>query len=196
MIDSTNLKLPNVLQGITSTTEDLELTMGNELRFGSLLRTLAASMVGSRVLQLGTGSGFLTAWLLDGMAAGSELVGIEPDTELAAVASRFLSRDQRLKLLSGDWQEQLSQLQPGFTLAVASSPSALTGQLRETMQLLAPGGLLVAGGLTEREDWTGNDRQEAQNLLDRLELHGELRLSVIDWASGVAIATRIPGTAG
>lgn len=193
MIDSTDLKLPNVLQGITSTTEDLELTMGSELRFGSLLRTLAASMLGRRVLQLGTGSGILTAWLLDGMAADGELIGIEPDRQLAAVASRFLSRDGRLRLLPGDWHDQLAGLEPGFTMAVASSPAALSGQLRETVRLLTPGGLLVAGGLAEREDWSGTDRQEAQNLLDRLELQGELQLSVIDWASGVVIGTRVAG---
>src|SRR5690554_6798674 len=101
MIDFEHLNLPHVLQGITSTTEDLELTMAGELRFGSLLRTLAATMLGGKVLQIGAGSGILTAWLLDGMAEDASLTSIEPDLELAGVARCFLGRDQRFELLSG-----------------------------------------------------------------------------------------------
>ena len=193
MIDSTNLKLPGVLQGITSTTEDLELTMGSELRFGSLLRTLAAGQLGGRVLQLGTGSGFLTAWLLDGMAGlpdTATLTGIEPDADLADVASRFLSRDSRFELRSGEVATELTKLEPGFSLAVASTPGVIAGQRRETLQLLAPGGLLVIGGLAEREDWSAAGRQDAQTVLDRLAVLEEWRLTVMDWAGGVALATR------
>ncbi len=192
MIDFEYLNLPHVLQGITSTTEDLELTMAGELRFGSLLRTLAATMLGGKVLQVGAGSGILSAWLLDGMAEDASLTSIEPDLELAGVARRFLGRDQRFELLSGPLEAQLAGLAADFSLIVASTPHDLAGNLREALQLLRPGGLFVVGGVGEHEGWTAAERSAAQTLVSRLEVLQDVQLTSLDWSSGVLLACRKP----
>ena len=189
MIDFEQLNLPRVLQGITSTTEDLELTMGDELRFGSLLRTLAAAAAGGRLLQFGAGSGILTAWLLDGMAKDASLVSLESDAELAGVARRFLGRDPRLQIRDGPSETALAALEPGFDLVVASTPLDLDGRLHEALQLLAPGGLFVVGGVAEQDDWTAAERGAAQSLVSRLEVQGGVHLTALDWSSGVLLAS-------
>lgn len=195
MINFEQLNLPRVLQGITSTTEDLELTMGDELRFGSLLRTLAGSRLGDRVLQIGAGSGILTAWLLDGMGTGSSLTSLEADVELARVAGRFLGRDERLEIRQGSMESLLAELEPGFGLIVTSTPLDLEGRLREAVRLLAPGGLFVVGGLVEQPDWTAAERGAAQTLVSRLEVLEDLQLTPLEWSSGVLLASHRSGPA-
>lgn len=195
MINFEQLNLPRVLQGITSTTEDLELTMGDELRFGSLLRTLAGSRLGDRVLQIGAGSGILTAWLLDGMGTGSSLTSLEADAELARVAARFLGRDERLEIRQGSMESLLAELEPGFGLIVTSTPLDLEGRLREAVRLLAPGGLFVVGGLVEQPDWTAAERSAAQTLVSRLEVLEDLQLTPLEWSSGVLLASHRSGPA-
>jgi len=44
-----------------------------------MLRTLAASKPGGRFLELGTGTGIATAWLLEGMDERSTLISIDND---------------------------------------------------------------------------------------------------------------------
>ena len=50
-------------------TEELGFTMASEPKTGALLAVLAASKPGGQFLELGTGTGLGTAWLLSGMDA-------------------------------------------------------------------------------------------------------------------------------
>ena len=60
----------------------------SEPKVGALLATLAASKPGGRFLELGTGTGHGTAWLLAGMDAASRLETVDTDAEVVAVARR------------------------------------------------------------------------------------------------------------
>jgi predicted O-methyltransferase YrrM len=53
--------------------------MASEPLVGALLRSLAASKPGGRFLELGTGTGVATAWLLDGMDDRATLVSVDND---------------------------------------------------------------------------------------------------------------------
>src|SRR5213596_2548841 len=65
--------LPSTLDTIRQETERVGFTLGSEPKTGALLRALAASKPGGQFLELGTGTGVGTAWLLSGMDAGSHL---------------------------------------------------------------------------------------------------------------------------
>ncbi len=67
MDDTTNLKPPAAASAIERETAAVGFNMGGEPRTGALLRTLAASKPGGAMLELGTGTGLSTAWILDGM---------------------------------------------------------------------------------------------------------------------------------
>ena len=62
-------QVPAVVDAIRRDTRQLGFTMASEPQTGSLLRTLAASKPSGRFLELGTGTGVGTAWLLAGMDA-------------------------------------------------------------------------------------------------------------------------------
>ncbi len=76
--------------------------MPSEPRTGALLRVLAASKPGGRLLELGTGTGLCTAWLLDGMDADSRLISVDIDPHVQAVARTFLGSDERLEIVTAD----------------------------------------------------------------------------------------------
>jgi predicted O-methyltransferase YrrM len=58
-----------------------------------MMRSLAASKPGGRLLELGTGTGLSTAWLLDGMDAGSRLLTTDNDPSCLAVAEKHLGSE-------------------------------------------------------------------------------------------------------
>lgn len=60
---------PEVIQALWAETQAADFTMPSEPQTCSLLRTLAAIKTGGRFLELGSGTGLSTAWLLDGMDA-------------------------------------------------------------------------------------------------------------------------------
>ena len=60
-------RTPPAFHAIVSDTNALDYTMVSEPKMGALLAVLAASKPGGRLLELGTGTGHGTAWLLSGM---------------------------------------------------------------------------------------------------------------------------------
>lgn len=195
MIEFERLRLPGVLQGITSTTEDLELTMSGQLRFGALLRLLVASKPGGSILELGSGTGLLTAWLLDGMSADSRLLAVEADQEKAAVARRFHGRDSRLELREDSVPNVLQSLPGGYALIAAGSPKALPGRVRELAGLLEPGGILAVGGLQDGDEADDPEATTMEETMNQLEGARGLERTVLDWGSGVLLASRRAGKA-
>jgi len=61
-----------------------------------MLRTLVASKPGGRFLELGTGTGIATAWLLEGMDERSTLISVDNDGAVQSVARDSLGADNRL----------------------------------------------------------------------------------------------------
>ena len=72
-----------------------------------MLATLAASKPGGRFLELGTGTGFGTAWLFSGMDDASRLETVDVDPEVVEVAKRYLSNDRRVTFTVMDGAEYL-----------------------------------------------------------------------------------------
>ena len=93
---------PPVLKQIVERTEELAFNMASEPRTGALLRTLAAAKPKGRLLELGTGTGIGTAWLLAGMDGGSRLTSVDTDPSVQQVAREFLGQDPRLQFVLED----------------------------------------------------------------------------------------------
>jgi len=71
--------VPPVLDAIHRDTQQMGFSMASEPQTGSLLRALAAAQPNGQFLELGTGTGIGTAWLLAGMDAGAQLDSVERD---------------------------------------------------------------------------------------------------------------------
>jgi hypothetical protein len=85
-----------------SCSADVGFAMSCENRTGALLRTLAASKPGGRILELGTGTGVGAAWLLAGMDPTARLTTVEVDWATQAVAHGVLADDPRATFVLDD----------------------------------------------------------------------------------------------
>jgi predicted O-methyltransferase YrrM len=66
-MDDHDTRKPAAVDDILIETDALGFTMTSEPRVGALLAAVAATKPGGRFLELGTGTGHGTAWLLSGM---------------------------------------------------------------------------------------------------------------------------------
>src|SRR5262245_45024085 len=89
-------RTPAALAAIQDDTREIGFTMASEIKTGAFLAVLAASKPGGRLLELGTGTGVGTAWLLSGMDASARLDTVDTDATVTAVARRHLGHDPRV----------------------------------------------------------------------------------------------------
>ena len=86
MDDEVTMNLPLHLQDIERETKRLGFTMPSDRQTGSFLRTLVAAKPAAQFLEIGTGTGLSTSWLLSGMDEKSNLISIEIDGNYQSVA--------------------------------------------------------------------------------------------------------------
>ncbi len=191
-----SIRLPIHLPEMQEATQHIGFTMGSDLLTGMLLRALAASKPGGNLLELGTGSGFGSAWLLDGMDAGARLITVDHGGPQVAVARQYLEHDPRIQFLSADAGACLRDFQSehrAFDLIFADAPIGKFSMLEETLQLLAPGGVYVVDDLNPAPGWDADHPAKVQQLLATLDQHPRLQVALMDWSTGIAIATKVGG---
>jgi predicted O-methyltransferase YrrM len=158
---------------------------------GSLLRTLAASKPAGALLELGTGTGVGTAWLLDGMGPGGRLVTVDNDPRVSAVARRHLVGDPRVTFHTEDAAALLGRLpECGCDLVFADAWAGKYTHLGDALRLLKPGGLYVVDDMLPQADWSSDHRAKAVELIAELERRDDLVLTVMSWSTGVVVAAK------
>jgi len=192
MDDHSNLNEPRLLAGIRADTRDSGFTMASDPLTGSLLRTLAASKPSSRFLELGSGTGMSTAWLLDGMDEKSQLTTVDNDETLLSILQRHLGADPRLSVVCADGDEFLHSLRgQQFDFIFADTWSGKYRFLEEALDLLAPAGLYVIDDMLPQPNWPEGHAKKVTDLIATLEQLNGFRITKLSWTSGVIIATRL-----
>jgi predicted O-methyltransferase YrrM len=189
---SSNLDEPRSIAAIWTETCAVGFTMASDPRVCSLLRTLAASKPASRFLELGAGTGQATAWLLDGMDAGSRLTTVDNDEVLLSILRRNLGADPRLTVVSSDADEFLRAVRgERFDFIFADTWAGKYRLLDEALTLLNAGGLYVIDDMLPQPNWPPGHAEKAAGLLATLEKLEGFRVTKLSWASGVVIAARL-----
>src|SRR5215203_7487479 len=96
--------LPGQYKKIAKASKKLQFNMASDLYTGSLLKTLVASKPSGRILELGTGSGLATSWLLSGMGKNAKLFTVDNNEVLIEIAKSALS-DPRIRFVLADGYE-------------------------------------------------------------------------------------------
>ncbi|BAJ31875.1 MULTISPECIES: class I SAM-dependent methyltransferase [Kitasatospora] len=184
---------PAVLAALAEECAALGFAMSCDLTTGRLLRTLAAARPGGRVLELGTGAGVGTSWLLSGMDPTARLTSVELDAEVAAVAAGRLGADPRLELVVGDGAELIDALEPGgFDLVFADTWPGKFHHLDQALALLAPGGTYLIDDLLPQPTWPDDHAAAVVALVERLTGDPGLHATYLDCSTGLLLATRRP----
>ncbi len=192
MNETENLKLPPRLPQLLSETARLNFAMASDLLTGCLLRTLAATKPSSNLLELGTGTGVATAWMLDGMDRESRLVTVEKNEAALAVAQKLLGDDQRVVFVQADGGEWLSGAESNqFDLIFADSWPGKYSHLGEALRLLKRGGLYVIDDMLPQPNWPDDHTPRVDELISILEGRDDLTITKLNWSTGIIIATKI-----
>jgi predicted O-methyltransferase YrrM len=194
MDDLNRIQPPAVLSCILERTHALNFAMASEPRTGALLRVLAASKPSSSLLELGTGTGLATAWLLAGMDAASHLVSVDTDPKVQAVAREALGSDPRLTLVTKDAATFLRHQAPqSFDLVFADAMPGKYEALEEALAVVKPGGFYIIDDMLPQPNWPEGHAEKVPVLLDRLSADDRFFIAPMAWASGVVVAIRKPG---
>ncbi|MGP4090179.1 O-methyltransferase [Streptomyces sp. KR55] len=184
-------QLPAALTELQAAAQAAGFTMSCEPRTGSLLATLAATRPGGRILELGTGVGEGTAWLLGGMDKAAELVSVELDDAVQGIARRQFDGDERVRFVTGDggrWLEEYDSAP--FDLVFADTWPGKFTHLDRVLELVAPGGMYVIDDLTPQPGWPDGHEAAVTDLLAALEERSDFRTTRLTWSSGLLIAVR------
>lgn len=192
MDDLSNLNEPELLPEIWADTCTSGFGMVSEPLVGSLLRTLAASKPAARFLELGSGTGLSTAWLLDGMDSKSRLTTVDNDSALLSILKRHLGSDPRLSVVCADGDEFLHSLKgEHFDFIFADTWSGKYRLLDEALDLLAHSGMYVIDDMLPQENWPEGHSDKVESLIATLEQLEEFHVTKLSWGSGVVIATKL-----
>ncbi|MER5948171.1 class I SAM-dependent methyltransferase [Streptomyces sp. NPDC001904] len=190
-MDDTPSRIPTALPALRSKARDAGFIMSSEDRTGSLLAALAAARPAGRILELGTGVGEGTAWLLSGMDPDSSLTTVELDPALQAFAQEQLGADPRVTFVSGDggaWLEDFDGA--AFDLVFADTWPGKFTHLDRALELVAPGGTYLIDDLFPQPGWPEGHEASVQRLLAELDEREDFRVVRMAWASGLLMAVR------
>jgi predicted O-methyltransferase YrrM len=183
--------VPTALDAIRSDTEAIGFTMASEPKTGSLLRTLAASKPAGRFLELGTGTGIGTAWLLAGMDAQSRLDSVDNDAAVSGVARRHLDNDPRVTFHVSDGAEFLTRMaRERFDFIYADTWPGKFTHLDLALSLLGPGGIYLVDDLLPQPAWPKDHAPKALALIAQLDSRDGFVVTKLAWASGLMIVVR------
>jgi len=185
-------QFPKAYPAIDAATKALGFDMASDVRTGSLLKTLASSKPSGRFLELGTGTGLSTSWILEGMDENSTLVSIDHDDTLLQVAQNELGTDTRLTLLSTDGEKWITENKnKKFDYIFADTWHGKYLLLDEVLQMLSPGAFYIIDDMEPQPNWPDGHDKKAEKLINDLRAHADLNITKQVWASGIVIGVKI-----
>lgn len=191
MTHEINQKIPSAYFDIDKATQENGFTMPSDPLTCSLLRTLAASKPASKFLELGTGTGLSTAWILEGMDNDSTLVSFDNDKTLLEIAHTFLGKDPRLSLLETDGEDWVKANEgQQFDYIFADTWHGKYLLLNEVLAMLNKGGFYIIDDMLPQPNWPAGHAQKAIKLVEDLEKRADLLLTKQHWATGIIVAVK------
>jgi predicted O-methyltransferase YrrM len=158
---------------------------------GKLLAVLTAALAPSaRVLELGTGAGVGTAWMVSGLDHRSDvaLVTVERDAAVAELA-RQGSWPDWVQLVNQDALDVLNK-RGGYDLIFADAQGGKWTGLDRTIAALSPGRLLVVDDMAPQAWWNSEHTRRQELVRQTLLSHPALLTVELVQGSGVLLSAR------
>jgi predicted O-methyltransferase YrrM len=182
----------DLYKDILQETEELDSRSSCDAKTGALLKTLVASKPGGKFLELGTGSGISTSWIINGMDSNSSLITVESDELLQYVAKKFLGQDERVTFYHENSADFIINLEEKFDLIFVDTWLGVYNLLEETLEHLNCGGFYVIKDLLPQLIWSEDHIIKASNLIDALKNRKDLALVELDnWSTRLIVAVKV-----
>jgi len=191
MVDSIFFDIPVQYASIAEATKAIEFNMASDMQTGSLLRTLVASKPAGRILELGTGTGLATSWIIAGMDNGARLITIENNELLLDIARKAL-QDTRVEFVLSDgyaWIQNYSGEK--FDLIFADAMPGKYDLFEETIRLVKERGFYVIDDMLPQPNWPIGHADKVEGFIEELEQRKDIILTKLNWSTGIIIVTKI-----
>ena len=191
MIETNIRNFPPSYEAIDLATKLSGFTMASDVLTCSLLRTLAAAKPSGNFLELGTGTGLATAWILDGMDENSSLISLDNDQNFLEIARTHLGNDKRLELIlsdGGEWIEQNADMQFDYIFADTWHGKYLV--LDKALLMLKKGGFYIIDDMLPQPNWPDGHAEKAIALMSELAGNESLVITEQQWATGIVIGVK------
>ncbi|WP_247231417.1 O-methyltransferase [Telluribacter sp. SYSU D00476] len=191
MNESVQQSQPQYYHQIDQATRESGFTMASDIQTCSLLRTLASAKPGGSFLELGTGTGLSTSWILDGMDQESHLVSVDNDEGVLQVATTYLGADPRLELVCADGGEWLAANgESKYDYIFADTWHGKYLMLDEALSMLKKGGMYIIDDMLPQPNWPEGHQEKAHRLVATLDAHPDVWVTKQHWATGIIIAVK------
>ncbi len=182
---------PPQYKAIDAETRKSGFAMASDVLTCGLLRTLAAAKPGGSFLELGTGTGLSTAWILDGMDNESSLVSIDNDAAFLGIARQYLGGDNRLQLACTDGEAWITaNIGKQYDYIFADTWHGKYLLLDEVLALLSKGAFYIIDDMLPQPNWPEGHAEKANKLVADLEARHDLVITKQHWASGIIIGVK------
>lgn len=183
--------IPVVYRRIKEATDELLFNMASDLQTGSLLKTLVASKPSGRILELGTGTGLATSWIIDGMDEKTRLITVENNELLLDIARKAL-QDERVEFILADGYEWIRHYSGGtFDLIFADAMPGKYDLFEETIRLVKDGGFYIIDDMLPQPNWPDGHADKVERFIEQLEERKDTTLTKLNWSTGIIIVTKI-----
>jgi len=191
MVDSIFPDIPMQYESIAEATRAIEFNMASDMQTGSLLKTLVASKPSGRILELGTGTGLATSWIIDGMDNRAKLITVENNGLLLDIARKAL-RDTRVEFVLADGYEWIQNyLGEKFDLIFADAMPGKYELFEETIGLVKEGGFYIIDDMLPQPNWPEGHPEKVEAFITELERRNDILLTKLNWSTGIIIVTKI-----
>lgn len=184
--------LPIGFADIQRDSEAFGFTMRSDVLTGSLLRTLARTKTGGSFLEIGTGTGLGTAWLLDGMDHTSRLITVDNEPDVVAIAQKHLGQDRRVAFVVQDgvqWLEEMQTADP-FDFIFADAMPGKYEHFDLAWNLLKPGGIYIIDDMLPQPNWPAGHASKVTKLMQQLNTMPTAFVTEMNWATGVILVVK------
>ena len=191
MVGRGEIALPNSYRRLLDRTKGIGFDMQSGVEVGAMLRFLAASKPKGSLLELGTGTGLATSFLLDGMDASARLVSVDMDAACQAIAKAELGDDARVRFACEDGATFIGrQKSRTFDLVFADAWPGKFSHLDKTLDLVRFGGFYVGDDLRPHPSWPEDHQMMVEAFLDTFNARSNWCIVRLDWGTGLLIAVR------
>jgi len=183
--------VPPLYDAILKETNARGFTMPSDLKTGSLLKTLAAMKPGGDFLELGTGTGLSTAWILAGMDTASSLITLDNDAIFQEVATAFLAGDDRVTILHTDGEKWIQEnTDRKFDFIFADTWPGKYNHFCQTIDMLKKGGVYIVDDMCEQPNWPEGHQGKVAALIEDMDQLADYTVTKMHWSTGIIMLVR------
>ncbi|WP_054958561.1 O-methyltransferase [Paenibacillus dakarensis] len=190
MDEHKNIRKPLLSEQVRLLAEEKGFTMSCDDLTGNMLRTLVSAKPGSRILELGTGAGYSTTWILDGMDGSSSLISVESEADFANIAIEII-KDNRVQFHVGDGGAYIEEhSSEKFDIIFADTWPGKFYMVEEVLEMVAGNGLYIIDDLNPQTNWPEGHGDKVIELLEFLDQREDFHKVKLDWSTGIMMMTK------